>query len=59
MKTEGEYSFSSLSSFWRDVKDVLSRFHRRQERGHMLVLAAFQRCKNDLKSIENLNCVNC
>lgn len=59
MKTEGEYSFSSLSSFWRDVEDVPSRFCRRQGRGHVLVLAAFQRCKSDLKSIENLDCVSC
>lgn len=59
MKTEGEYSFSSLPSFWRDVEDVPSRFHRRQGRGHVLMLAAFQRCKNDFKSIENFNSVSC
>lgn len=59
MKTEGEYSFSSLSSFWRDVEDVPSGFPRRQGGSHVLVLAAFQRCKNDFKSIENLNSVSC
>lgn len=59
MKTEGEYSFSSLSSFWRDVEDVPSGFPRRQGRGHVLVLAAFQRYENYFKSIANLNSVSC
>lgn len=59
VKTEGEYSFSSLSSFWRDVEDVPSGFPRRQGRGHVLVLAAFQRYENYFKSIANLNSVSC
>lgn len=31
VKTEGEYSFSYLSSFWRDVEEILSSFPLQRE----------------------------